>query len=292
MTGGAGTFGRAVSFAFARAGANVVVNDLGTSPHHKADSSPAEDVVVGMRVFGLSAVASTHDVVKDSVAIVDLALKTFGSVDIIVNTVGIHPYAPFELQDARVWKRALETNVMGPTNVIGAAWPVFKKQKYGRIINCTSDGLYGMEQSTAYVASKGAIFGLTRSLAIEGAEYGIKVNACAPVAYPPMVMSAFDQLPQQQKEWFKATFTSNSNVPAILALASDKNDISGETFELGAWGVGRMFLGTARGSGPAMTMDEAMHRIKDVMGDVKGKEFAEPKAMPEFLLFKASDHVI
>jgi NAD(P)-dependent dehydrogenase (short-subunit alcohol dehydrogenase family) len=297
ITGGAGTLGRRISIAFAKAGANVIVNDLGSSPHHNASmptpsptltSSPASSLVAELTSLGLSAVASTHDITTSSAAIIDLAIANFGRIDAIINCVGIHPFAPFQDQDLDVCRKALETNVLGPMQVLRAAWPHFRKQGYGRVVNFTSDGLFGMENSAAYIASKGALLGLTTSLALEGRDFGVCVNACAPVAYPPMVMSAFEVLPQEQREWFKDTFTSESNVPMVMALASDECRVTGELFEVGAWAVGRMVLGTTKGIAGLRTMEECLERMGDITGKGTAAEVFEPKDVADFLAFKAA----
>lgn len=157
-------------------------------------------------------------------------------------------------------------------------------------MNFTSDSLFGMENSAAYVASKGAMLGLTKALAVEGTELGVKVNACAPVAYPPMVMSAFEVLPEAQREWFKGTFTAESNVPMVMALASESCQISGEILEIGAWGMGKMVLGTTKGVGSLKTMEECLERTAEVVktGTGKDREVFEPKDVVEFLGFKTS----
>jgi NAD(P)-dependent dehydrogenase (short-subunit alcohol dehydrogenase family) len=291
ITGGAGTLGRPLSIALAKAGANVIVNDLGTSPHHTTSTStpqnPASSLVTELTSLGLSAVASTHNVVTSSAAVVDVAIATFGRIDAVINCVGVHPFAPFEDQDADVCRQALETNVLGPMQVIRAAWPHFKKQKYGRVVNFTSDGMFGMEKSAAYVAGKGALLGLTRSLALEGEPFGIAVNACAPVAYPPMVMTAFEALPQGQQEWYKSTFTAESNVPMIMALVSNECNISGEAFEVGVWAAGKMVLGTTKGIAGLRTMEQCLEKLGGLTGKGVSKEVFEPKDVADYLAFKA-----
>jgi NAD(P)-dependent dehydrogenase (short-subunit alcohol dehydrogenase family) len=293
ITGGAGTLGRPLSIALARAGANVVVNDLGSSPHHATSTSastqhnPASSLVAELTSLGLSAIASTLNVTTSSAEIIDLAIATFGRIDAIVNCVSIHPFAPFEDQDADMCRKALETNVLGPMQVLRAAWPHFKRQGYGRVVNFTSDSIFGMENSAAYVASKGAILGLTRSLALEGKDFGVCVNAVAPIAYPPMVMTAWEMFPEEQKEWFKGTFTAESNVPMLMALASEECTVSGELFEVGAWAVGRMVLGTAKGVGGLRIMEDCLGKIGDITARGTTAEVLEPKNVAEYFPFKA-----
>ena len=270
-----------------------MINDLGTSPHHQASptkTSPAEDLAAHLTAEGFSAIPSTYDITTSPAAILDLAIEKFGRIDVVVNCVGIHPYSPFTSQDIDVSLKVFETNVIGPMQVIRAAWPYFTSQSYGRVVNFTSDSLFGMENSAAYVASKGAMLGLTKALAVEGREFGVKVNACAPVAYPPMVMSAFEVLPEAQREWFKGIFTAESNVPMVMALASENCQITGEILEIGAWGMGRMVLGTTKGVGRLKTMEECLESMVEVMktGTGTNTEVFEPKDAVEFLGFKTS----
>lgn len=293
ITGGAGTIGRPLSIAFARAGANVVINDLGTSPHHQTHSvntSQAEELAAQLTEEGFSAIASTHDITTSPAAIPYLAIEKFGRIDVIINCVGIHPYSPFAFQDIDVSSKVFRTNVIGPMQVTRAAWPHFISQSYGRVINFTSDSLFGMKNSAAYVASKGAVLGLTNALAMEGSENGIKVNACAPVAYPPMVMDAFEVLPEAQRDWFRQTFTAESNVPMIMALASENCPGNGETWEIGAWGMGRMILGTTQGVGRLKTMEECLEKMAESTKTetAANANIFQPKDVEDFLSFKSS----
>jgi hypothetical protein len=144
-----------------------------------------------------------------------------------------------------------------------------------------------MENSAAYGASKGAVLGLTRSLAIEGKEWGILVNAMAPVAYPPMVMEAFEVLPVEQREWFKGVFTAESNVPGIMALVSEGYGVTGEVLEVGGWGVGRMVLGAVMGVGDVRSMEGVLEKMGGVMVRGPDAEVFEPQDVGDFLGFKA-----
>lgn len=177
--------------------------------------------------------------------------------------------------------------MLGPMQVLRAAWSHFKKQRYGRVVNFTSDGVFGLENSAAYVASKGALLGLTRSLALEGKDFGVCVNACAPIAYPPMVMSAFELLPKEQREWFKGTFTSESNIPMIMALVCEDCKVTGELFEVGAWAAARMVLGTTMGIGGLRTVEGCLERMGDIIEKRTAAEIFEPKDVADFLAFKS-----
>jgi NAD(P)-dependent dehydrogenase (short-subunit alcohol dehydrogenase family) len=86
--------------------------------------------------------------------------------------------------------------VLGPMQVASAAWPHCKKQRHERVVNFTSKRRVRHENSTAYMTSKEALLGLTRSLALEEEPNDVTVIACAPVAYPPMVMNVFEVLPR------------------------------------------------------------------------------------------------
>lgn len=293
VTGGAGTLGRPLCIALASAGENVIVNDLGNSPHHQTAASstqhnPAEELAAEIKSSGFSAIASNHDVVDSAAEIVRLALTAFGKIDAIINCVGIHPYSPFEDQGEEICRKVFDTNVLGPMQIVQAAWPHFKAQIYGRVVFCTSASIFGMENSAAYIASKGALLGLTKSLAFEGTEHGILANAIAPAASPPMVMSAFDILPAEQKEWFEITFKPESNTPAIMALLSEDCKVTGEIFETGAWGVGRIVVGAAKGVGNLRTMEGCITEMGGFVQKDAKIDLYVPTSTPDFVDYKAS----
>jgi NAD(P)-dependent dehydrogenase (short-subunit alcohol dehydrogenase family) len=115
---------------------------------------------------------------------VDVALKTFGGLDVLVNNAAIYStltLKPFEQLTVADWRKVLEVNVIGQFLCCKAVLPAFKKQRSGRIINISSGVAFkGNPGMLYYVASKGAIVSMTRTLATELGEHGILVNSVAP----------------------------------------------------------------------------------------------------------------
>jgi NAD(P)-dependent dehydrogenase (short-subunit alcohol dehydrogenase family) len=187
VTGAGGNpgLGRSHAKLLARLGARVVVNDLGVGPDGRGVVQARADAVASeIRDSGGEAVADTHSVATEegARAVVETAVQAFGRVDILVNNAGIVEFALFEELSATDIERILSTHLMGTIWMCRAVWGHMKKARYGRIINTVSGSLLGARYASVYGAAKGGILGLTRNLAIEGAEWGIKVNALAPGA--------------------------------------------------------------------------------------------------------------
>ena len=183
---GAGTgLGRAHAIMLAKRGAAVVVNDL--------DAAAATAVVDEIVATGGRAVAHVGDVSVESGAdsLLRTALGDFGRVDIVINNAGLLRTAEFAEMTAELWDRVVGVNLRATFLVTHAAWPHLVAQRYGRIVSTTSNsGLLGIAGSSAYAASKAAIWGFTRSLALEAAPVGITVNAVAPIAYTAMAAAS------------------------------------------------------------------------------------------------------
>lgn len=181
VTGGGTGIGAAHARLLASRGAAVVVNDLG--------EDDARSVAEAITLAGGQAVAVASDIADEAGAnaTVDAAIDTFGRIDIVVNNAGVLRSSPFGELSVDLWDRVIAVNLRGTFLVTHAAWPHLAKQGYGRIVSTTSNsGLLGVAGSTAYSAAKAAVWGLTRSLSLEGAQVGIGVNAIAPMAFTAM----------------------------------------------------------------------------------------------------------
>jgi NAD(P)-dependent dehydrogenase (short-subunit alcohol dehydrogenase family) len=176
VTGGARGIGFAASQALAEQGAAVVIADLsgGSAAAGKLRSK-------GHKATYVDADVSSED---DTSRMADIALKTFGGLDVLVNNAAIYStltLKPFEQLTVADWRKVLEVNVIGQFLCCRAVLPAFKKQGSGRIINISSAVAFkGNPGMLHYVASKGAIVSMTRALAEELGEHGILVNSVAP----------------------------------------------------------------------------------------------------------------
>ncbi len=177
ITGGGRGIGRAIAFALAGEGASVVVAARTREQIEKVSGEIASE-------FGIAALAVECDVVySDSVAqALERVKKKFGrGPDILVNNAGIAESAPFLKTDRKMWERHLVINLGGTLRCTQLMLPEMIERGWGRVINIASiAGKTGAPYISAYSASKHAVLGLTRSLALEVAEKGITVNAICP----------------------------------------------------------------------------------------------------------------
>ncbi|KAG0240030.1 hypothetical protein B0O80DRAFT_393324 [Mortierella sp. GBAus27b] len=250
VTGAGGGLGRSHAVAFGARGASVVVNDLGASHTGEGASSRAADVVVEeIRAAGGKAVAN-YDSVLDGDKIVETAMKAFGRVDIVINNAGILKDVSFARMTDQQWDLIFQVHVDGAYKVLKAAWPIFRKQKFGRIINTTSAaGLYGNFGQANYSAAKLALVGLTQTLALEGKRDNITCNVIAPMAASRMTETV---LPPEILSSLKPEMVT----PLVEYLCHEDSTESGSIFEVGAGYVGK--LRWERTGGHGFPIDQAL----------------------------------
>lgn len=176
VTGGAGAIGAASCLALAEHGADVVVVDVAAD---RVDEVVDEVKRVGARAHGIVA-----DLTEDGA--IDAAMReadtTFGRVDILVNALGEHLAlaAPFEESDEAGWDALYRVNLLATMRASHAVVPGMKQRGWGRIVNFSSvEGIRAMPFAAPYTAYKGAIDSFTKSLGVELARDGIRVNCIA-----------------------------------------------------------------------------------------------------------------
>lgn len=190
ITGAAGSLGYATAECLAAAGAAVVLADLGG----------VEDAASRLSGDGHVAMGATLDVTDKAgiERVVDMVIARFGRVDILVNNAGIASSLkpqPFETISDEDWQRLHDVNVMGVVRMCAAVSPHMRKAKSGRIINLTSSVAFkGPPGLLHYVATKGAMISVTRSLASEFAGDNVLVNAVSPGFTPTDSMAASPEL--------------------------------------------------------------------------------------------------
>ena len=180
VTGASRGIGRAIALAFAREGANVVIN-------FRTRDDLAEEVVSKIKKFGQKALKVQADVrnLEEVNEMVELVIKEFGRIDILVNNAGIGgPAKPIEEVTDEEWEKIMDINLKGVFYCCKAVVPYMRKQGSGKIINISSvSGRRGsMNASLPYCVSKAGVIALTYSLAYQLGEYNITVNAVAPGA--------------------------------------------------------------------------------------------------------------
>ncbi|WP_312764233.1 SDR family oxidoreductase [Stutzerimonas balearica] len=234
VTGAGGGLGRAHALAFARHGAKVVVNDLGGSAQGEgANSRAADRVVEEIRQAGGTAVAN-HDSVTEGARIVEQALDSFGRVDVLVNNAGILRDKTFHKMEDADWDLVYRVHVEGAYKVTRAAWPLMREQGYGRVIfTASTSGIYGNFGQSNYGMAKLGLYGLTRTLALEGRKNNILVNAIAPTGGTRMTEGL---IPPQVFEQLKPELVS----PLVVYLASEQCQETSGLFEVGGGWMGKV----------------------------------------------------
>jgi NAD(P)-dependent dehydrogenase (short-subunit alcohol dehydrogenase family) len=261
VTGAGGGLGRSHALLLAAEGAHVVVNDYcGDTVGNAGMSRAAHGVVDEIRQAGGEAVVDTHDVSTEGAAVVATAVEAFGGLHAVVNNAGIANGGDFDAISDEDFARMMAIHVGGTIAVSRAAWPIFREQGYGRIVNTSSASIFGLPGTAAYLTAKGAVFGLTRALAAEGAELGIKVNAIMPLAYTRLTAQSDEVRPIME-----AGFPPHHVSPFVGALASRDVPVSGETFVVGGSRAARVVLGTVPGLTEITSVDNALERFPDAM---------------------------
>lgn len=174
VTGAAKGIGRAMAVAFAKEGANIVVNYRSTEPDETVKAVEAE----GVECLAVKADISSFD---EAETLVNAAKEKFGSVDVVVNNAGITRDTLLMRMSEEDFDAVIDTNLKGCFNMVKHASKLMLKQKSGSIINMSSViGLIGNAGQANYAAAKAGIIGITKSAAKELAARGITCNAIAP----------------------------------------------------------------------------------------------------------------
>jgi NAD(P)-dependent dehydrogenase (short-subunit alcohol dehydrogenase family) len=257
VTGGGRGIGRCHALLLASKGARVVVADAGGGIDGRGSSpAPADEVVREIQANGGKAIATYASVADEAGAasIVGTATEAFGRLDAVVNNAGIHEPGLFEFLSVEQFRTMLEVHFFGTVFVTRAAWPHFISAGFGRVVNTASEAMLGgIPELSSYGAAKGAVFGLTRNLATEGARYGIRVNALAPRAHTRMseshseALASMLSLPHEVMDQIKATMPPELCAPAAAFLAHESCPLNGEVLQIGMGSVARLAVVRAQG---------------------------------------------
>ncbi len=212
-----------------------------------ASDLPAVAVADEIVTSGGAARADGHDVstVEGAQALVDATVQEFGRVDIVVNNAGIIRWAGLPDVDADNLAQHLAVHLGGTFNTVRAAWPLLAEQGYGRIVNTTSTGMFGLPNNLSYAAAKAGVVGLTRAIAVAGRKRGIRANLIAPAAHTRMAAAPGDD--DGTIDDGPAEMAPDLVAPMVAYLAHEDCPVSGEIYAAGGGRFARIFLASTPG---------------------------------------------
>ena len=222
VTGAASGIGKATAFELARAGARVFLADI--------DEQRGEEAQREAKAANLAAEYLNLDVTNaESIArFAREVLERAGRVDILVNAAGWGKNQPFVENTPEFWQRVMDINLMGPIRLTHALLPAMFEARSGKIINVSSDaGRVGSLGETVYAAAKGGLIAFTKSLAREGARFGVTVNCVCP---GPTDTPLWQAVPDKLKEAFvkaiplRRVAKPQEIADAIFFFASKRSD--------------------------------------------------------------------
>jgi NAD(P)-dependent dehydrogenase (short-subunit alcohol dehydrogenase family) len=272
VTGAGRGLGREYARLLAARGATVVVNNR--------TPELSDEVATEIAATGGSAVADGHDVKSGpgAAALVDETLDRFGRLDVVVNNAGItSPFEPFESVSEAALDAMMDVHVKGSWFVTQRAWPIMLSQGYGRVLmTISSAGLWGQLRSQAYSLCKGALIGLTRSLALDGRPHGIQVNAISPAGFTRMVTGSARSGDEVLLDTMKKTMPAELVAPVAAWLVHEECPATGMIFAAFGPMMARVFMSQTRG----YRSDAESYTIESIR-DHFAEVLSTDKAVPE-----------
>ena len=287
VTGAGRGVGAEIAKLLAFQGAKVIVNDLGgTAAGEGDDQLPALETVKAIRDQGGEAEANFDSVADNDAAhrMIDQAIETFGSIDIIINNAGNLRDVIFHKMTEDDWDSVINVHLKGSFNTANAAAPHFRKQESGTFVHMTStSGLIGNFGQANYAAAKLGIVGLSKSLALDMSRFGVRSNCISPFAWSRLIgtIPITDEAQKARVEKLKE-MTPDKIASVAVALASDSaSKVTGQIFavrnnEIFLMGQSRPIRGMQRADGwtPQTVIEHAfpalenmfypLHRSQDV----------------------------
>ena len=279
VTGAGRGVGRQHALQLSKAGAKIIVNDLGAAVDGSGtDVSPAQQVTDEINASGGEAVVNGDDVSSFDGAknMVDMAINTFGKLDIVVNNAGILRDRMLVNMTEDEWDAVIAVHLKGtfaPSRHAASYWRAMSKQNgdekptMGRIINTTStSGIYGNIGQTNYGAAKAGIAAFTIIAARELSRIGVTVNAVSPSAYTRMT----DNLREYTEEEIQIRDPSWVSPTVVYLASTEAQDITGRVIEAGAGQVA-VCEGWRRGAeiGQMDDPDTLGPKIREMIGKVR-----------------------
>ncbi len=282
VTGAGRGIGREIALLLAREGASVIVNDLGVGRSgEEMDDTPADEVVAEITGGGGKALANADSIADYANAgrMVMQCVDTFGSIDFVVNVAGM-------LRERMIWNmteddfdQVIMVHLKGHWNMCHHAIKLMRGQRYGRIVNFSSDAFKGSVGQCNYAAAKAGIIGLTRTIAAECGRYGITANAMCPMAATRMTVN--DAVIASWKRRLESGLLSQADYDSRMAMpgpefvapmvaylcTEDSRDVNGQLFHAERSLIHTYYFGDAARSiykhtdGGMFTVDELIETV-------------------------------
>ena len=236
VTGAGGGIGREIAIMMAKAGAQVIVADIGASLSGEGGSAtPAQQTKALIEQSGGVAEICTESVAAWGSAqkIVQSAMDHFGRIDAVVNNAGILRDVIFHKMTEDDWLSVIAVHLNGSFFVSRAAAEHYRKQESGTFVHISStSGLIGNFGQANYSAAKLGITALSKSIALDMQRYNVRSNCIAPFAWSRMTSSIPASTPEQQARVAKIQqMTPDKNAPAAVWLSSDASSyVTGQVF--------------------------------------------------------------
>ena len=223
ITGASRGIGRAAAELFARRGYGVLIN-------YRQDAGAAHELEKQLLDSGADALAVQADVAQEDqvLRMMEMAVKRFGFIDVLVNNAGIASQKLFTALTTEEWRRMMAVHVDGTFHCCREVLPAMIREKRGAIVNVASIwGLSGASCEVAYSTAKAAVIGMTKALAREVGPSGVRVNCVAPGVIRTDMLDALpaEVLPQLAQETPMGRLGTPEDIAhAVAFLASDKAD--------------------------------------------------------------------
>ncbi|HEY2069517.1 MAG TPA: SDR family NAD(P)-dependent oxidoreductase [Rhizomicrobium sp.] len=238
VTGGANGIGKECALLAAREGGKIVVNDLGgaVAGGDEGSAGPAEMVAREIKAAGGEAVSNSDSVTsKAGVAhMIEQAMDTYKGLHAIINPAGILRDVMFHKMTDEDWDKVIDVHLQGAYNVCKAAVNHFREQQEGSFVLFTStSGLIGNVGQANYAAAKMGVVGLSRILAMEGAQKNVRSNTIAPFAWTRMIATIpiKDEAAAKRVDRMKNMMRADQVAQLAVSLASPAcKDVSGQIF--------------------------------------------------------------
>ena len=246
VTGSTSGIGLGIARGLAASGANVMLNGFGDAGEIE---TIRQDLANGHNIKVLYSGANMADD-NEIAGMIAEAEDAFGGVDILVNNAGIQYVAPIEEFPIEKWNAILAINLSSAFHATRLAVPGMKKKSWGRIVNIASaHALVASPFKSAYVAAKHGVVGLTKVIALEGAQFGVTANAVCPgYVWTPLVEKQID-------DQAKAHGIGREEVIRDVLLAQQPNKMFATVEEMGALAVFLSGPGAASITGAALPVD-------------------------------------